>query len=231
MKPIRVRKHYEEVMEQLIHLIRTKTLLPGDKLDSIDTLAANFNVSRSVIREALTSLRAMGLIHIVQGEGTFINNFDAASVSIPVTSGLLMKKENMKELFEVRKILEVGAVELAAINRTEDDLTLMQQALDAMAVENDGLNEKTDYYFHFTIVKASKNDMLLHLLRSISEIMMETMHDAQQIIFNEEDNGQRLSDEHKQIFHAIQNQEVSLAKKAMTQHLQGVEKSLSNYIS
>jgi len=222
IKPIKTRKSYEAVIEQIIDFIRHKKLLPGDKLDSIDILANRFGVSRSVVREALTSLRAMGLIHIVQGEGTFIKDFDAASISIPVTSGLLMKKENVKELFEVRKILEVGAVELAAITRTANDVEKMKLALDAMKENTNSLNEKTDYHFHYEIVKATKNDMLLHLLRSISEIMMETMQDAHMVIFQEEENGNRLIREHELIFESIKKQDPELAKKTMLEHLDGV---------
>src|SRR5699024_5846997 len=155
----------------------------------------------------------MGLIHIVQGEGTFIKDFDAASISIPVTSGLLMKKENVKELFEVRKILEVGAVELAAITRTAKDVEKMKLALDAMKENTNSINEKTDYHSPDGIMKATKDDRMEQLIRSRTEIMKETMQDGQMVIFKEEENGNMLIREHELICESIRKQYPELAKK------------------
>ena len=61
-KKIKPKKIYEEVAEAIHGMIRSRQLKPGDKLDSVQQLAENFQVGRSAIREALTALRAMGLI-------------------------------------------------------------------------------------------------------------------------------------------------------------------------
>ena len=82
-KPIQRKKSYEKVIDQIVQMIKNKQLKPGDKLDSIENLATQFEVSRSVIREALSGLRAMELIDIQQGEGTFIKNFNASSIAKP----------------------------------------------------------------------------------------------------------------------------------------------------
>lgn len=231
IKPIKVQKNYEAVMEQIINTIREKDLLPGDQLDSIEKLSQRLGVSRSVVREALASLKAMGLVNIVQGEGTFIADFDENSVSIPVTTGLLMNKEHIKELFEVRRILEIGAVKLAAHHRTTNDLADMKSVLDEMNGETTYINEKNDYLFHYAIIKASHNKMLESLLKSISDIMIETIYDAQQIILSSEVEGKRLVKEHMLIFEAIKKQDASLASTYMLEHLEGVEKSLEPYIN
>lgn len=230
IKPIRPQKNYEAVMEQMIDLIRKKEILPGEKLDSIEKLANSFRVSRSVVREALTSLRAMGLIDIVQGEGTFVADFDATTISIPPTAGLLMKKEHIKELFEVRKMLEVGAVQLAASQRTTTDLANIKHALLEMGKDATTINEHNDYHFHYAITEAAHNEMLLHLLKSISDIMIETIDEAQQVILSSEIDGKRLIKEHELIYEAIKQQDVSLAMQYMLEHLDGVEQSLAPYI-
>ena len=71
-----------------------------------------------------------------------------SAISMPITSGLLMKNENMKKSFEVRKILEVGADKLAALQQTADDLKLMRQALDAMLPTKRYLNKKAVHFLH-----------------------------------------------------------------------------------
>ncbi|MDR6997848.1 DNA-binding FadR family transcriptional regulator [Neobacillus niacini] len=75
-KKIKPKKIYEEVAEAIQDMIRTGKIKPGDKLDSVQQLAENFQVGRSAIREALTSLRAMGLVEMKQGEGTYVRLFE-----------------------------------------------------------------------------------------------------------------------------------------------------------
>lgn len=229
-EPIKRKKNYEVVMEQIISMIRSKHLQPGEKLDSIEKLSHYFNVSRSVIREALSGLKAMGLVDIQQGEGTFIADFKASSISLPVTTALLMKKEDIKELFQVRKILEVGAVRLAAHNCSEENMIQIKQVLIEMK-KNNKLDEEADFNFHYQIVRASQNMMLINLLSSISEIMIETIRDAQKIMFDSEINEIKLIKEHELIYEAIKNKLPDQAEKYMLSHLEGVERSLAPYIN
>lgn len=224
---VKAKKNYEVIMDQIIAMIKTKKLQPGEKLDSIEKLAQQFSVSRSAVREALSGLKAIGLVHIQQGEGTFIADFNASSIALPITTALLMKKEDIKELFEVRKILEVGAVQLAALHHSAIDLQEIERAFTAMN-HREKLNEEADFNFHYEIVKASHNTMLVNLLSSISEIMIETIRDAQQIMLTSE---QKLIDEHEQIFEAIKNRQPELAAQYMLDHLEGVEKSLAPYLN
>src|SRR5699024_5861997 len=121
-KPIKQKKIYEEVADAVIDSIKNGYLKPGDKLDSVAKLAENFRVSQSVIREALSGLRAMGLIHMRQGEGTYVTTYDASRFSLPVTTAFLMKKEDVKELFEVRRILEVRSEEHTSELQSRFDL-------------------------------------------------------------------------------------------------------------
>ena len=75
----------------------------------------------------------MGLIEMKQGEGTYVKNFDSSSLTKSLNNRLLMKKEDILNLLEVRKVLEVGAVRAAAAKRTEDNLQNMKHWLDEMA--------------------------------------------------------------------------------------------------
>ncbi|MEI3613093.1 FadR/GntR family transcriptional regulator [Pseudogracilibacillus sp. SO30301A] len=228
-EPISSKKNYEKVIEQIISMLKQKKLKAGDRLDSIEQLAKNFGVSRSVIREALSGLKGMGIVHIQHGEGTFIADFNADSISLPITTALLMKKEDIKELMEVRKILEVGAVRLAAQHRTHEDLVQIDQAI--VDMKTNQLDEKSDYHFHFLITKSSRNKMLMNLLQSISKMMIETIRDAQEIILESENNKNLLINEHELIFKAIKNKQPEQAATYMIQHLESVEKSLSPYIN
>ena len=114
-------------------MIKNGTLKHGDKLLPVHQLAEQFQVGRSAVREALSALRAMGLIEMKQGEGTYVKNFDSSSLTKSLNNRLLMKKEDILNLLEVRKVLEVGAVRAAAAKRTEANLQNMKHWLDEMA--------------------------------------------------------------------------------------------------
>lgn len=233
-KQIKPKKIYEEVAEAILHMIQTGQLKPGDKLDSVQQLAENFQVGRAAIREALTALRAMGLIEMKQGEGTYVREFDPAMLSFPISAAILMSKEDVAHLLEVRKLLEVGAAGLAARKRTEEDLRAMQSALAQMreVIGDEELGEKADFLFHMAIAEATKNPLLVSLMNNVSGMMMETMRETRRIwLFAKQTTTEQLLEDHIAIFEAIREQNIELAQERMKDHLGHVEKVLSDYIS
>ena len=232
-KPINTKKSYEEIADTLIHSIKVGELKPGDKLDSIEQLSKSFEVSRSVIREALSGMRAMGLIEVKQGEGTYIAHFNPANFNLPVRMSFLMKREDVKDLFEVRKILEVGSAKTAAINHNESDLLKIKESLNQMKLinrENGKHGEIADFKFHLSIAEATHNRILINLLNSVSDIMHETIRESRKLIFYSGDNGDQLQKEHQLIYEAIKARKAEEAQTYMLNHLQGVENLVLNYI-
>ncbi|WP_226579965.1 FadR/GntR family transcriptional regulator [Halobacillus litoralis] len=230
-KTIRTKKIYEQVADTLLDLLKNGMLKPGDKLDSVETLAKNFGVGRSAIREALSALRAMGILEMHQGEGTYVKAFDATRFSVPISVAFLMKAEDMKELLEVRRILESGAAASAALSRTENDLMDMKQALEEMerAKGNGELGEQADLAFHMALVKATGNQMLTHLMQSVSDVMVQGMRETRKQLHTE-DGTSKLLEEHWRIYDAIASQHAYEAREAMLVHLGNVEKSLRDFL-
>ena len=225
-KKIKPRKIYEQVAEELLLNIKNGDLKPGDKLDSVWQLAENFQVGRSAIREALSALRAMGLIEMRQGEGTFVREFDPSMISLPITTAVLMKKEDIENLLEVRKVLEVGASGAAASKRTEEDLTNMKNVLEKMlnSVGDEELGEKADFQFHLAVAKASQNPLLVGLMNNVGEMMLQSMRETRRVwLYSKETTSQRLYDEHMQIYKAIEAMDVRRAQDLMISHLMSVE--------
>ncbi|MDN4522950.1 FadR/GntR family transcriptional regulator [Fictibacillus fluitans] len=231
---IKPKKIYEEVAEALHEMIRKGELKPGEKLDSVQQLAENFQVGRSAIREALTALKAMGLVEMRQGEGTFVREFDASAMIFPLSTAILMNQKDIKHLLQVRKILEGGAAALAAENRTESDIETLTQALKEMkeAVGNKELGEQSDLNFHLAIAGASKNPMLGQLMNTVSDMMVETMKETRRIwLYSEETTMERLHWEHAQILEAVVEQNGFKAQNFMMSHLEHVEKILNRYVN
>ncbi|MFC7319771.1 FadR/GntR family transcriptional regulator [Halobacillus campisalis] len=230
-KPVRAKKIYEQVADALLESLKNGELKPGDKLDSVEHLAKSFNVGRSAIREALSALRAMGILEMRQGEGTYVKAFDASRFSLPVSVAFLLKREDVKDLLEVRHILEVGAAASAAVHHNEEDLEALEAALSAMEkAKGDGeLGEQADLDFHVALVHATHNAMLIHLMQSVSEIMVQAMRETRKLLLTKEGT-ERLLEEHRQIFTAIVERDETKARQAMYEHLGNVERSLVDYL-
>jgi GntR family transcriptional regulator, transcriptional repressor for pyruvate dehydrogenase complex len=230
-KPIRSKKIYEQVADSLLESLKNGTLKSGDKLDSVEVLAKNFNVGRSAIRESLSALRAMGILEMRQGEGTYVKSFDASRFSLPVSVAFLMKSEDLQELLEVRKILEVGAAGAAAASYKSEDLSPMREAIGKMeeAKGSGEIGDQADLAFHMALVKASHNQMLINLMNSVSEIMMQAMRETRKLLHTPEGT-ERLLQEHQRILDAIETRDEDKAREAMLAHLNNVEESLANFM-
>lgn len=231
-KPIKSRKIYEEVADELMKMIKNGELNPGDQLASVQQLAENFDVGRSAIREALSALRAMGLVEMRQGEGTYIRAFDPGMLAQSISAAVLMKKDDVKDLLEIRKILEVGAVAAAAANWKEEDLNEIETTLDDMtkAIGSEELGEQADLNFHMAIAGATHNQLLSNLMNSVSETMAQTMRETRRIwLYSQETTSERLYQEHKKIFEAICDRDANRAQQLMLTHLVKVEEVLATY--
>ncbi|WP_113970134.1 FadR/GntR family transcriptional regulator [Rossellomorea aquimaris] len=230
-KRIKPRKIYEEVAEVLIDMIKSGQLKSGDKLDSVQQLAENFQVGRSAVREALSALRAMGLVEMHQGEGTYVREFDSSMLSLPIYIAALMKKDDVKQLLEVRRILEVGAVEAAASRRTEEQLKEIKTALDQMqSASDEELGEEADFRFHMAIAKASQNELLTGLMNNVSEMMVTTMRETRRLwLYSKKSTLDRLYQEHQNIYEAIEAKDGQKAQQLMLNHLHSVEEVLMKY--
>lgn len=232
-KTIKKRKIYEEVAEALVELIQLGHLKPGDKLDSVQQLAENYQVGRSAIREALSALRAMGLIEMRQGEGTYVKEFDSTILNLPIHTSILMRKKDLRNLLEVRKILEIGAVEVAAERRTSENLLEIKKALNEMlqANGNEDLGEQSDLNFHMAIAKAAQNELLINLMNHISGIMVSTMKDTRKLwLYSKQSTWEMLYHDHQNIYFAIEANDKEKAKQLMYDHLYHVERVLEDYV-
>ena len=231
-KQIKPKKLYEQIADALQEMIASGELKPGDKLEPVHKLAEKFQVGRSAIREALSALRAKGLVEMKQGEGTYIKVFDSDTGGLSVSTALLMRKQDVINLLEVRKVLETGAVAYAAKNRTETDIANLKRVMNHMdhASGNKKKEEETDIEFHLEIAKATHNPILLSLMKHISLTMKERMGETRDIwLYNEDTTSEDLLHDHERIFNAVVEQDELKARQLMWNHLTVVEKNLTAY--
>lgn len=156
------------VIEQLSSRIASGTYLPGQKLPSEQALCAEFGVSRTVLREAVASLRLGGRLIARQGVGVFVPEQDTHSLRFRIPSPRDL--QDALQILELRLAVEIEAVALAAGRRTPDALSAITAAYDRF---ND-LDESdpkqladADFAFHLAIARATRNDHFPRFLEAL----------------------------------------------------------------
>lgn len=224
----KVRKTYEEVADYLKEQIVTGVYKPGDRLPSLRELGEILGVGQSTVREAVGSLKTMGLVDIRQGEGTFVTKFDPEELLAAFELVRPVTKQDIIELLEVRKIVETGIVRLAAERHNGSDLAEIEAALREMeeALVNGQLGDAADWKFHYSLAVAAHNSILESVMQSISETMSKTLKASREELYRSKENPARLFAEHKDIYDAVRSRNPKRAEEAMLYHLLGVEKEM-----
>ncbi|MFC3803775.1 FadR/GntR family transcriptional regulator [Cohnella sp. GCM10012308] len=232
MRPTKIetQKGHEIVSRHIRQQLERGELVPGQKLPSLEKLAEAYGVGRSTIREAISALKAMGWLDVRHGGGTYV----AKSLPGEGTGSLFdlsQGAEAVMEILEVRKILERGTAELAALKRSEDDLAKLREILATMerALREDDAEggERADLAFHQAIAEASGNPVLNQLMDSISQRLSETIGRTRELWFYQEQaEASRLLEEHRGIYEAIEARDAGQASERIGLHLSKVEKVL-----
>jgi len=222
------KKNYQIVADEIGRMIAEGMLRPGDKIATIDRLAEQFGVGKSTVREALSQLKARNLIEARQGEGTYVKkNAAAAMASLPPL--LSSPPDELLHLLQVRKVIESGCAELAALHRDEHDLTLLEQILEKMSlsVNSEESSRLVDIQFHTAIAAATKNPYLTAMMNSLSEAMNASIRDSRNLwLYARGDSSVRLWQEHQEIYQAIRDRDPEAARSRLLRHLEQVEQAL-----
>ncbi|MFJ9498136.1 FadR/GntR family transcriptional regulator [Brevibacillus centrosporus] len=228
------KNHYEHIIEQIKELILSGGLAPGDKLPSTKDLSEQFGVGRSTTREALSALKAMGLIDIRQGGNCTVKSTSLPSPTLlPDLQPLLANRQTILELLEVRKSLEVSNAAIAAVKRDEQDLLLLEQILTEMSqhMGNEEVGESTDLRFHSTLARSTHNSIMVQLFETIASHLELVIRETRRVeIYANQAVSQQFFEEHRAIFQALKDQDAHLAQARMKDHLQHVEGILLRYL-
>ncbi|HHV65969.1 MAG TPA: FadR family transcriptional regulator [Peptococcaceae bacterium] len=227
IKPIKSRRTTEIILEQIKTFIIQGHLNPGDKLPTEMELADKFQVSRTSVREALSALSLTGILEIRQGEGIFVKKSPSNAVIEPLSFIFLLEKNQLQNILEVRKALEIEAADLAAQRRDQEDLEAMLSLIEKMEKDLPEAknSENIDLSFHLSIAKASKNPLLDRLMNTVQEIISQTLH-VTRALWLHSGSTERLFEEHKEIYLAIAAEDNAKARQLMYEHLVKIEKEL-----
>jgi len=233
--PIKTRRLYEEIVEQIKTLITDGKLKPGDKLLAERELAEQFQVSRASVREAIRTLEMLGVIDIRPGEGTFVRGNGGDDIIRPLAMFLAVERNSLLDMFEMRRIFETATAALAAERASEEEIDQIGSALadmkERLNVQDSEKGQEFDAAFHYAIAEATHNSLLTKLFKTVSEEFQKANSVARRQLYHDKpENAQILIDQHTQIFEAIQSHSPEVASKVMLTHLMFAERELRKWI-
>ena len=214
----------EQVAKRLAARITAGDWQPGAKLPSEAELCKAFDVGRSSLREALTSLAFIGLIRVRAGGGSYVAEQPSAYFTSPwLNHGLLTSVRALGEFVEARMILETELAGLCAERITLEELKDMEVLVDRMKqLVDDNTDEfwKLDLSFHLSMGIAAKNDVLNNILKGVREQMMDLI--SKSLLLRE--GKEQAVVQHTKILEAIRHHNPTKAREAMRNHLQSFQR-------
>lgn len=221
LKKIQIEKPVDKIISQIRSLISSGELTPGDKLPPERKMADHFGVSRNQVREALSKLEFYGILKTLPQSGTVVSGIGIVALEGLITDVLEIEESDFYNLVETRVLLEKEAAFFAAQRRTNDDISVLTNALKAYEnkIRSGQSAVEEDLLFHIKIAEASKNSVLKSLMMIITPDIVKN-YKALKVC--DEAKDMRTLDEHQMILEHVINKESKLASAAMKAHLQDV---------
>lgn len=224
----------QSVVQQIELLILRGILHPGERLPSERDLADRMGVSRPSLREAIADLQDRGLLTSRPNAGIFVADVLGSAFS-PALIGLFSAHdEAVFDYLTFRRDMEGLAAERAAQHASDTDLAVIDAIftkMEAAHAKRDASDEaELDARFHMAIIEASHNVVMLHMMRSMYDLLRQGVFYNRQMMFKNRATRDTLLDQHRAINSAIQSRNPQAAREAVALHLGFVEASLADQI-
>jgi len=210
----------EQLADALVVSIRDGQLKPGQRLPTEAALVERFGVSRTVVREALSRLKTLGLLESRQGSGAFIRHPDQRDAErlVLTPDGSVAA---VLQMVEVRRALEAEAAALAAARRTAKSVKQIKTAMQAIdkAVANGGDGVAEDVAFHAAIAQAAGNPYLLATLAYLNQFLIGATRVTRANEAMREDLAEQVRQEHAAVVAAIEAGDVAAARQSGAAHM------------
>jgi DNA-binding FadR family transcriptional regulator len=216
------RPGYELVAERILELIAESGLRPGDRMPTEVELAAQLGTSRTVVREAVKILSALGRVSAQKGRGLYVAD-DEGMLGSTGWGGFFLPTDldHVYMLFEFRRIQESAASRLAAIHATPPELRALEAAADMCreghVTGRSELFDRGDDDFHLGIAAASHNAFLVASVREARRLQRQSSIIGLQGTVG--GHAEEAVAEHTAIYHAIRDGDPGAAAQAAAVHL------------
>jgi GntR family transcriptional repressor for pyruvate dehydrogenase complex len=210
----------EQVVSRVRALINSGELKPGDRLPAERDLAVQIGVSRPTVRAGLRALAAMGVVQSRHGSGTYIRSGPPTLGSAPLSFLAALHGFTREEMYEARRLLEVGAAGLAAERATSDQIATMAEEVANLfsAMEDPQGFLVHDIDFHRSVAAASGNQIVAAVMEMVSELYYEQRRETATRASDR--NLRDAAEMHRRVYQAIRARDPEAARAAMNEHLQ-----------
>lgn len=230
---IQSEKLSQSVIRQIEQLILRGILRPGERLPSERELSDKLGVSRPSLREALAELQTRGLLETRAGAGVYVAEVLGSAFSEALIQLFAAHDEAVFDYLAFRRDLEGLAADRAARLGSETDLKVVDAIFRKMEAAHSKRNpdeESTlDAEFHLAIIEASHNVIMLHMMRSMFDLLREGVFYNRKIMFKQRATRDQLLEQHRAINSALQARDPAQARSAVQTHLDFVEASLADW--
>lgn len=218
--PIKPQPLYIQISNQITETILSGDMEPGDRLPTEIELANQFDVSKTVVREAIKILHAKGLVEVAPRRGIIVTKPGIDTLIEGFSIKLNLEKSSFLHLLSARKIIEVPAAGLAAENSSVDNVNRLHKNLLGMKQNINNLDGfiNNDTAFHAEIGRATQNQVLAILILIMAQLLNKIRQEA---IYLPEIRMDALTS-HENIFSAIKEKDPNTAEKEMSKHLDRV---------
>ena len=218
----------DRVAQQLLELIQTTQLQSGAKLPTERALSEQLGVSRTALREAIQKLASRGVLESRVGSGTFLRERmqewpdQAVAPLIPLIRD---DPQYRYDVLETRQMIEINTAWHAAQRATDKDKDHIRRCFDEMLrhqKSQDAANSaRADAQFHLAIAEASHNVVVVQVMRSLFEMVLNTVAQNRRLMFVHDDPStlEHLTAQHQNLMQAILDGEPEQARSAIGQHL------------
>lgn len=220
------------VVRQIEHLILQGILRPGERLPSERELADRLAVSRPSLREAVADLERTGLLSTRPGSGIYVADVLGSAFSPALVRLFSTHADAVADYVSFRRDMEGLAAERAARLGSGTDLEVIDSVFQKMraahAKRNPADEAALDAEFHMAIIEASHNVILLHMMRSMFDMLRAGVFYNRQAIFRHRQSRDLLLDQHRAIRDAILARDPAAARAAVGAHMDYVQATLAD---
>jgi len=222
----------QKIERTIENAIREKKLAIGSKLPTEREMCEAFGVSRTALREALRRLSARGLINIQKGSGMYVAEIKIQDAINTLNLYYDLKFDNnlLSQIIEVRKLFEPEIARLAAINRSDEDLQILEKNLkefEACDPDNTQKEADIDNKFHLNIAKATSNPIVQITMEPIYSLLPRMRN---YIYANIEGEKENTLSSHKELLQAITDNKEKESYDIMKEHLNRTETIYEKYL-
>lgn len=208
--------------EAILNYIKESQLQPGDEfLFDENQLSEQLNVSRNVVREALSRLHSFGIIHSRKRKGIFLQEPDMKKNLSRIIDPKLLSKERYLDLLDLRYILEIGIIPSLFENLQEKDIQDLHNALPLQLIQNRDarLSTEDEIKFHTIIYRIANNQTLIDLMQIIISMRFRLYDSSEFAIFNQKIKSDNLKATHFDILKAIESRDSIHYEDVIKRHL------------